>query len=151
MAHCSACFHTKHSALAPHQLLATNATEPPDPPSYSFSLFPSLTFWLTPVSPLLHLSDSHSLLHSFGSLSSLFCLPSLSLSPPLPGLFSCLPVLQRGCGLGPGPPGFHSDALCPDVISIDGVQLGQAVLAQGLFTVYPKLRPFTHRRVCDDE
>lgn len=45
--------------------------------------------------------------------------------------------------MGPGPAGFHSDTLCPDVISIDGVQLGQAVLAQGLFTVYPKLKPFT--------
>ena len=50
--------------------------------------------------------------------------------------------------MGPGPPGFHSDTLCPDVISIDGVQLGQAVLAQGLFTVYPKLKPFTKRCVC---
>lgn len=41
------------------------------------------------------------------------------------------------------PPGFHSDTLCLDVISIDGVQQGQAVLA--LFSVYPKLKLFANK------
>lgn len=50
------------------------------------------------------------------------------------------------CGSRPEPLGFHSDTLCPNVISIDDALLGQAVLAQGVFTVYHKVRPFTKRR-----
>lgn len=66
-----------------------------------------------------------------------------SLSPPLSGLFSGLPVVQRGVGSGQGLQVAIVTLCVVDVISIDGVWRGQAVLAQGLFTVYPKLKPFT--------
>ena len=73
----------------------------------------------------------------FPYLCSRFLHPCQAFSP-------AFPVVQRGVGYG-----FQVSIviLCADVISIDGVQLGQAVLAQGLFTVYPKLKPFTVRFV----
>lgn len=113
-AHCSACFHTKHSALAPNQLKPTNVSEPPQTTRFLFAsdafaqpLF-SLFIFLTPIHCLLPLASSFK-----------FSLPSLCFS------FAVSPFLQPsgdtpGCGIGPGPPGFHSDTLCPDVISIDG-------------------------------
>lgn len=140
-AHCSACFHTKHSALAPNQLQSGQWTHP-----LTLFLFFSLTFWLTPVFPLF-IFIFYSLPPSFGSLFPSFLTFIFSFSTPI-GPFLQPSGSTEGCGFGPGPPGFHSDTLCPDVISIDDVQLGQAVLAEGVFTVYHKLRPFTERCVC---
>lgn len=94
MAHCSSCFHTKHSALAPNQLQSDQWTHP-----LTLFLFPSLMFWLTPVSPLFIF---YSQPPSFGCLSLSFLTFTFSLSPPLLGLFSGLPVAQRGVGSGQG-------------------------------------------------
>lgn len=145
MTHCSACFHTKHSTLAPNQLQATNASEPKNPPARSPPLFSSPDFLARP--PPFHIFVPLALIH--GPLPLAFCfrffLPSLSpFSAPV-GLFLHPSGSTEVYGIGPGPPGFHSDTLCPDVISIDDAQLGQAVLAHRLFTVYSKLKPFTVR------
>lgn len=141
-AHCSACLHTKHYALALDQLQSGQWAR-----SLQLALFgsSSLTFWLTILSsPSSSSSSFHPLLPLASSYSRVF-LPSLFLSL---AFFLQPSGGTAGCGFRPGPPGFHSDTLCPDVISIDDVQLGQAVLAQGVFTVYCKLRPFTKRCVC---
>lgn len=140
-AHCSACLHAKHYALALDQLQSGQWAR-----SLQLALFrsSSLTFWLTLLSSPSSSSSSFHPLLPLASYSRVF----------LPSLFLSLAFFLRpsggtaGCGFRPGPPGFHSDTLCPDVISIDDVQLGQAVLAQGVFTVYRKLRPFTKRHVC---
>lgn len=124
------------------------ASEPCNPPVRSFSLILSLSFsltsWLTPLFPLfIFLTLIHYLLplalfpHSFNFSYLLSLFLSVCSSPDAPFLQPS--GSTEGCGIRPGPPGFHSDTLCPDVISIDGVQLGQAVLAQGMFTVYPNL------------
>lgn len=140
VAHCSACFHT--STL----LWLLTSFQASTEPTSSFSLFPSLTFWLTPIFPLF-ISISYSVPPSFGCLFLGF------LTFTFPFLTPVGPFLQpsgstEGCGFRPGPRGFHSDTLCLDVISIDDVQLGQAVLAEGVFTVYHNLWPFTERCVC---
>lgn len=109
----------------------------------------SLTCWLTPLFPIL---ISLPLIHHLLPLALcfwIFVTYTHSLSPSTPCFFSSsLSGCTEGCGIGPGPPGFHSDTLCPDVISIDGVQLVLAILAQGLFTVYPKLKTFAERLLC---
>lgn len=69
-------------------------------------------------------------------------------SPAELGFFPQPSGTTQECGIDPGPPGFHSDTLCPDVISIDSVQPDQAVLAQRLFTVCLKLKPLAVRLVC---
>lgn len=133
-AHCSACFHTKHSALAPNQLKPTNVSEPPQTTRFLFAsdafaqpLF-SLFIFLTPIHCLLPLASSFK-----------FSLPSLCFS------FAVSPFLQPsgdtpGCGIGPGLQ-VSIVILCVLMsLVLTVVQLGQAALAQGLFTVYPKLK-----------
>lgn len=111
-------------------------------PESLLALRPSLyPFWLSSSLFALFIS-------SFLSPPPLLLAPSLCsfLTSTLSlGLFSSLnlPVARPDCGSRPEPRGFHSDTLCPNVISIDDVQLGQAVLAQGMFTVCHKVRPFT--------
>lgn len=124
---------------------------PTNLPLASF-LFTSLIFWLNPLFPLfISLPLIHHLLPL--AFTFQFFLPSPPVSLLLSAMFSRLPVVQRACRIGPGPPGFHSNTLCPDVISIDGVQLGQAILAQNLFTVYHTLIYYkgcvsVHNSVC---
>lgn len=94
VAHCSACFHTKHSALAPNQFQSIHWT-------HQLTLsFPPWRFG----SPLSSPSSSPSPIQYLLPLavSSWVFLPSLFLSSPLSGLFSSLPVAQRGVGSGQG-------------------------------------------------
>lgn len=86
--------------------------------SLSFSLPPSFPYWPTPSS----LSSASSSIHCFilFAVSLWVFLPSLLFLHPL-RLFSWLSGSMERCGLRPGPPRFHGDTLCPDVISTDDV------------------------------
>lgn len=96
-------------------------------PSFSFLLSGN---WLTLDFTHLHFTESHSLASILQhSLFLIFLTFAFILFPQL-GFFFLQPSgSTQGCGTDPGPPGFHSDTLCPDVISIDSVPLDQAVLA----------------------
>lgn len=117
--------------LFSYQTLFSGTRPTPKQPVNPAFFFPLLVFQLTTIFLYLHLLFSTSFCWQSYTFICFFCF----LQPPL-GLFSGLPVGWKGCGFRPGPPGFHSNTLCPDVISIDDVQLGQAVLAQGAFAVY---------------
>lgn len=116
---------------------ACSPSAPPSPHWRFGSAFPSsplfICSFLSPP-PLLLLALTHFIVF----------LPPLFFSPFF--FFFFLQSSGGTAGSRPEPPGFHSDTLCANVISIDDVQLGQAVLAQGVFTVYHKVRPFTKRR-----
>lgn len=108
---------------------------PLNPTTHPHTLFLSLTFWLTAIFPLfIFLTLIHYLL-PLAHFFLIFLTFTLFFSTPVGPFFPQSSGSTEGCGIRPEPPGFHSDTLYPDVISIYDVQLGKAVLAQGLFTV----------------